>query len=139
MSAILSKHTGLRPLAMGDLQTLMEIERRAYPYPWTIGIFRDCLRVGYCCWCYERAGCIDGYGVMSVAVGEAHILNLTVRPEAQRQGIGARLMQHFMPLARRHNAKALLFPLYAMVQEGSDAGLRQRLLPGLQSALRLLP
>ena len=108
MSAILSKHTGLRPLAMGDLQTLMEIERRAYPYPWPIGIFRDCLRVGYWCWCYERAGCIDGYGVMSVAVGEAHILNLTVRPEAQRQGIGARLMQHFMPLARRHNAEVVM-------------------------------
>jgi ribosomal-protein-alanine N-acetyltransferase len=108
MSAILSKHTGLRPLAIGDLQMLMEIERRAYPYPWTIGIFRDCLRVGYCCWCYECEGCIEGYGVMSVAVGEAHILNLTVRPEAQRQGVGSRLMQHFLPLARRHNAEVVM-------------------------------
>ena len=101
MSAILADQGNIRPLTVADLPTLMGIEKRAYPYPWTLGIFRDCLRVGYCCWCYEREGRIDGYGVMSVAIGESHILNLTVRPEAQRQGIGARLMTHFLRLARR--------------------------------------
>ena len=108
MSAILADQNGMRPLTAGDLPALMEIEQRAYPYPWTLGIFRDCLRVGYCCWCYQRGGRIDGYGVMSVAVGESHILNLTVRPEAQRQGIGAKLMTHFMHLARRHNAEVVM-------------------------------
>lgn len=41
-------------------------------------------------------------------------------------------------LARQHNAKALLLPLYASVQEGGDAATRGRLLPGLASALRTL-
>ena len=41
---------------------------------------------------------------MSVAAGESHILNLTVRPESHRQGIGSKLMQHFLQLARRHDA-----------------------------------
>lgn len=41
-------------------------------------------------------------------------------------------------LARRHNAKALLLPLYAALQEGNDAEMRQRLAPGLSAALRTL-
>jgi len=105
MSAILAMQgSRIRPLAMADLDTVMDIESQAYAFPWTQGIFRDCLRVGYCCWCYENEGLIQGYGVMSVAAGESHILNLTVRPESQRQGIGGKLMKHFLQLARRHNA-----------------------------------
>ncbi|MCO6411816.1 MAG: ribosomal protein S18-alanine N-acetyltransferase [Thiogranum sp.] len=108
MSAILADQSRLRPLTPDDLDAIMEIEHRAYRFPWTAGIFRDCLRVGYCCWCYERNDRIEGYGVMSVAAGESHILNLTVRPESQRQGIGARLMRHFLQLARRHNADIVM-------------------------------
>ncbi len=42
-------------------------------------------------------------------------------------------------LARLHNAKALLLPLYASLQESGDADMRERLLPGLTAALRTLP
>ena len=98
----------LRPMSVDDLDAVMEIERRAYEYPWTPGIFRDCLRVGYCCWCCEGAEGIQGYGVMSVAAGESHILNLTVDPGLQRRGIGSRLMRHFMQLARRHGADTVM-------------------------------
>jgi ribosomal-protein-alanine N-acetyltransferase len=108
MSAILADQSRLRPLVVDDLEAIMEIESRAYRFPWTAGIFRDCLRVGYCCWCYERNDRIEGYGVMSVAAGESHILNLTVRPESQRQGIGEKLMRHFLQLARRHNADVVM-------------------------------
>jgi len=109
MSAILvDQGSRLRPLGVPDLDAVMAIEQRAYDFPWTKGIFRDCLRVGYCCWCYENDGCIEGYGVMSVAAGESHILNLTVRPESQRRGIGRKLMTHFLQLARRHNADVVM-------------------------------
>jgi ribosomal-protein-alanine N-acetyltransferase len=109
VSAILADQgSRLRPLMVTDLDAVMEIEQRAYDFPWTRGIFRDCLRVGYCCWCYERDDQIDGYGVMSVAAGESHILNLTVRPESQRQGIGRKLLTHFLQLARRHNADIVM-------------------------------
>ena len=93
---------------MADLDAVMEIESSAYDFPWTQGIFRDCLRVGYCCWCYEIDGLIQGYGVMSVAAGESHILNISVRPESQRQGIGSKLMKHFLQLARRHDADTVM-------------------------------
>ena len=97
-----------RPMREEDLDAVMAIEPRAYAHPWTRAIFKDCLRVGYNCWLYEREGDILAYGVMSVAVGEAHILNLTVRPESQGQGLGRKLLEHFLNLARRHNADLVL-------------------------------
>ena len=109
MSAILANQgAGIRPLTEADLDAVMEIEIRAYDFPWTQSIFRDCLRVGYCCWCCENEGIIQGYGVMSAAAGESHILNLTVHPESQRQGIGSKLLKHFLQLARRHGADTIM-------------------------------
>lgn len=109
MNAVVAGHgTRIRPLAVADLDAVMAIELRAYGFPWTLGIFRDCLRVGYCCWCYEVSGELLGYGVMSVAAGESHILNLTVDPEVQRQGVGTKLMKHFLQLACRHNADTVM-------------------------------
>jgi len=109
VSAILAdRGSTLRPMTLADLDAVMEIETRAYDFPWTQSIFRDCLRVGYCCWCYENEEMLLGYGVMSAAAGESHILNLTVHPESQRQGIGSKLMQHFQQLARRHGADTLM-------------------------------
>ncbi len=109
MSAILSdRGERLRPMTVDDLERVMAIEPLAYEFPWSEGIFRDCLRVGYCCWCYEENGELLGYGVMSVAAGESHILNLTVHPESQRRGIGRKLLNNFIQLARRHRADTLM-------------------------------
>lgn len=109
MSAILNDASyKLRPLVITDLDAVMSIENLAYAFPWTPGIFRDCLRVGYCCWCSTRGDVIQAYGVMSVAAGESHILNLTVNPQLQRQGLGERLLKHFLHLARRHHADMVM-------------------------------
>ena len=109
MSALLNQHgSQLRPLVITDLEAVMAIEVEAYQFPWTHGIFRDCMRVGYSCWCYVVDGVIEGYGVMSVAAGESHILNLTVQPQLRRRGIGERLLKQFLQLAQRHNADVIM-------------------------------
>ena len=41
----------------------------------------------------ERRWQVTGYGIMSVAAGEAHLLNLCVDRHAQRQGYGRRLLE----------------------------------------------
>jgi [ribosomal protein S18]-alanine N-acetyltransferase len=109
MSAMVNAPGGqFRPMSEADLADIMDIERRAYPYPWTQGILRDCIRVGYTCWLYEIEGVIHAYGVMSVAAGEAHVLNLCVRPESQGQGLGSKMLEQLIALARRHGADTLL-------------------------------
>ncbi|MEE9422853.1 MAG: ribosomal protein S18-alanine N-acetyltransferase [Gammaproteobacteria bacterium] len=109
MSAVFKQpDTRMRPLSLDDLNEIMEIEKRAYEFPWSAGIFSDCLRVGYCCWAYEENNQIIGYGVMSVAAGEAHILNLTVQPDSQRRGIGEKLIKQFVQLAQRYEVDMIL-------------------------------
>jgi len=89
--------TILRRMTVEDVEAVLEIENRAYPFPWTQGIFSDCLRVGYACWLLERktpqGTQILGYMVLSIAVGEMHILNICVDPKLQGQGIGRGLLE----------------------------------------------
>lgn len=98
----------LRPMVDADIPGIIAIEEGAYDFPWNEQIFRDCLRVGYACWVVERGGALDAYGVMSVGAGESHILNLCVRPIAQRQGLGSLLLGHLLELARKHRARTAL-------------------------------
>jgi ribosomal-protein-alanine N-acetyltransferase len=87
-----------------DVPAVMAVETAAYPFPWTEGIFRDCLRVGYCCWVALQAQEIVGYGVMSVAAGECHILNLCVHPDLRGRGLGRRMLRRLIAIGRAHNA-----------------------------------
>ncbi len=95
----------LRPMLDEDVAAVMAIEQRVYPHGWTEGIFHDCLRVQYSCWVLERQGEIIGYGIMSVAVGEAHILNVAVAPGCQGQGRGREMLMHLLQIGRRHGAE----------------------------------
>jgi ribosomal-protein-alanine N-acetyltransferase len=94
-----------RPMSEPDLREILEIECQSYDFPWSAGIFRDCLRVGYPCWILEGNWRIDAYGVMTVAIGEAHLLNLCVRPEARRLGYGRAMLHQLLKIANWHRAE----------------------------------
>jgi ribosomal-protein-alanine N-acetyltransferase len=105
MSAILKDPMlRLRPMREMDVEAVAAVEIEAYEFPWSAGIFLDCLRVGYCCWVCMLGRELVGYGVMSVAVGESHILNLCVRPDMQRKGLGRKLLEYLLGIARGHHA-----------------------------------
>jgi ribosomal-protein-alanine N-acetyltransferase len=93
----------LRPMREEDLPAVQAIEARAYEFPWSIGIFRDCLRADYPSWVMYDQGRIEGYFLMSIAAGEAHVLNVCVAPELQGQGHGRRLLQALVQVARGRN------------------------------------
>ncbi len=97
--------TLLRPMRVADLDVIMEIERRAYPFPWTQGIFNDCLRAAYPAWVLHEADVLIGYGVLSVAAGEAHVLNVCVDPVVQGRGHGRRLFRALIEIAQGHGAQ----------------------------------
>lgn len=106
MSALLNDPLlRLRPMREEDLPQVIAIEEAAYAFPWTLGIFQDCLRVGYCCWVISLGERVVGYGVLSVVLDESHILNLCIQPEWQRRGLGARLIQRLLSVAREHGAE----------------------------------
>lgn len=95
-----------------DVPIVMAIEAGAYDYPWTPGIFRDCLRAGYQCWVLELGDDffsrqILGYGVLSVASDEAHVLNVCIAREQQGQGHGRRVLRWLIDLARRQRVQRI--------------------------------
>ena len=109
MSALREPGIGrFRRMIHADLKEVLSIEKRAYEFAWTEGIFRDCIRVGYLCRVLDTPhGFIQAYGVMSAAVGEAHILNLCVRPELQGRGLSRQLLAHLLDMANDLEARTV--------------------------------
>ena len=91
-------------MRQADIDAVIGDRTARLPFPWTPGIFRDCLRVGHECWVLECRAGIIGYGVLSCAAGEAHVLNVCVAPEHQGHGHGRRLLRRLIDIARWHMA-----------------------------------
>jgi [ribosomal protein S18]-alanine N-acetyltransferase len=83
-----------------DIPMVVAVEKAAYQFPWSEGIFRDCLRVGYVCRVIDVAGELGGYGIMSVGAGEAHILNVCVRAEYRCRGFARKTLLYLLDRAR---------------------------------------
>jgi ribosomal-protein-alanine N-acetyltransferase len=90
-----------------DLPLVADIERRSYEFPWSHGVFRDCLLAGYQCIVLERDESVVGYGILSIAAGEAHILNLCVDPNYRSYGYGERLLDEILLLARAADVRQI--------------------------------
>jgi ribosomal-protein-alanine N-acetyltransferase len=111
----------IRPMSENDVSEVIAVERASYQFPWSEGIFRDCLRVGYVCRVVTINDAIIGYGVMSVGAGEAHILNLCIAESNRCRGVGRRLLSY-------------------LVERGAAAGMSEAFLevrPSNTSAIRL--
>ena len=92
--------TRLRTMIHDDLPLVSDIERRSYDFPWSHGVFRDCLLASYVCVVLERGEEIAGYAILSIAAGEAHILNLCVDRTFRALGYGTRLLNEILEHAR---------------------------------------
>jgi [ribosomal protein S18]-alanine N-acetyltransferase len=90
----------IRPMHELDVPVIVAIERAAYPFPWSEGIFRDCLRVGYVCRVVDIGGDMAGYGIMSVGAGEAHILNVCIAELYRGRGFARKVLQYLLDRAR---------------------------------------
>jgi [ribosomal protein S18]-alanine N-acetyltransferase len=90
----------IRPMHEMDIPMVVAVEKASYQFPWSEGIFRDCLRVGYVCRVLDVAGDMAGYGIMSVGAGEAHILNVCVRNEYRCRGFARKTLLYLMDRAR---------------------------------------
>ena len=94
MAAVLKPALEIRAMRRADLGRVADIEQASYRFPWTRGIFADCLRVGYRCYVLTSEGHIVGYAIVSMAMDESHLLNLCIAPELRRQGLARILLGH---------------------------------------------
>ncbi len=97
----------IRAMGHQDLAMVSDIERRSYEFPWSHGVFRDCLLAGYHCLVLERDGRVSGYGILSIAAGEAHILNLCVDPKHRSRGYGELLLDAILAQSRSASVREI--------------------------------
>ncbi len=119
---------GIRPMTEADVGQVFAIERASYQFPWSEGIFRDCLRVGYVCRVLSADGQVIGYGVMSVGAGEAHVLNLCVADEYRCRGLGRRMLAYLL----ERGAAAGMSEAFLEVRPSNTAAIRLYLAVGFE-------
>jgi ribosomal-protein-alanine N-acetyltransferase len=97
----------VRAMTHEDLSRVSDIERRSYEFPWSHGVFRDCLLAGYQCIVLERDGFVAGYSILSIAAGEAHILNICIDHPYRSLGFGERLLDDVLFRARSASVREI--------------------------------
>jgi ribosomal-protein-alanine N-acetyltransferase len=97
-----------RRMTLGDVERVMKIEQEVYEFPWSVKIFSDCIRVGYCCWLALQQQNIVGHAVISVAAGESHMLNLSISRRYQRKGFGRQFIEFLVQQAQAKQAQTML-------------------------------
>ena len=105
------------PMTVADLERVLAIEAAAYSHPWTRGNFVDSLAAGYLAWLrLDAAGRCIGYCVAMPGFEEMHLLNITVAPAWQGQGLG-RLM---LGALAAHARELGLASLWLEVRQGNQ-------------------
>jgi ribosomal-protein-alanine N-acetyltransferase len=96
----------MRSMQVTDLVRVMDIETLAYPFPWSLSLFKDCLRVGYTAEVLALEQII-AYGFMSIAASEAQILNLCVDPKWHGSGYGLQMLEHLLDIANQKGVQSV--------------------------------
>lgn len=125
----------LRSLVVEDVPAVHCIEVAATPDPWSESLFADELSEGGAerYWLVAEAmdGSLVGFGGLLFVADDAHIMNLAVDPDLQRQGIAAHLLSALLLEAgdrgitaatlevRASNAAALgLYRTFGFIESG---------------------
>jgi ribosomal-protein-alanine N-acetyltransferase len=104
-----------RRMTEADLDAVLKIEYAAFSHPWTRGIFLDGLK-SYEIWLMFEGDQQVGHGVINVIIDEAHLLNITVKPESQGRGLGLLLLDRLMKRAYELNGRECFLELRASNQ-----------------------
>jgi len=86
----------IRDLTSAELDGVMAIEEASFPTAWSRALFEEeigrrfsdaIVVVG------EPGGTVDGYAICWTIGEESHLLNIAVRPDARKKGIGRSLLR----------------------------------------------
>jgi [ribosomal protein S18]-alanine N-acetyltransferase len=136
VSEILSKEPSevareirVRRLAYSDLPSVISIERRSFPTPWSLAMFvLELSKPSGICLAATAGDELLGYLVCSRYDQVWHLMNVAVAPERRRSGVAGRLISHLFEEARGE----LPFTLEVRVSNGEAIAMYERF--GFRSA-----
>lgn len=109
-----------RPMVDGDIVTVLDIERRTYPEPWSEGVFRDELRQPSRVYLVaEVEGELIGFAGLMLVAEDAHVTTLAVDNAIRQRGVGTRLMLELVAAGLDRGARNLTLEVRA-TNEGAQ-------------------
>jgi ribosomal-protein-alanine N-acetyltransferase len=90
-----------------DMLELLKVEESSQVAPWSEAAFSRCFEAGYPGWCIENDDKIVGFILLSLTLGECHILNLCISPTHQRRGHGYHLLTYALVWAKEQGASVV--------------------------------
>jgi [ribosomal protein S18]-alanine N-acetyltransferase len=105
MVAVIKPVIQVRAMRAEDLAMVSAMENISYDFPWSAGIFADCVKAGHPCWVLCVDADIAGYGILSMGAGEAHVLNICIGPDYRGRGLGRHLLGRLLDIARWNGAE----------------------------------
>ena len=96
------------PAQTEHVAAMVRNETRSYAFPWTEGVFRDCIAGPQVCWvAVDDRDTVIGHAVFSVAVSEAHLLNICITRDQQGYGYGRAFLNFVLRELKRAGAEVL--------------------------------
>ncbi len=104
-----------------DLDEIVALENRAYPFPWKRNILLAEIHGQSFSYAYvarlhannRTSGSLIGYIFFWLVADEIHILNVAIDPDYQRKGLGTALMEFATGFGLEHGATKLLLEVRA--------------------------
>jgi ribosomal-protein-alanine N-acetyltransferase len=113
MSARKSDLYNFLPMDINYLTKVYELELESYDFPWTKEILRDCILYKYDSFVVVLNDNLVGYIISKIAYPETHILNLTVKKNFRKKGIGKDLIELIISDARLRNSENIILEVRA--------------------------
>ena len=118
----------LRRLEMRDLDRIEEIEREAYPTPWSRSMFAGELAKpsSICLGAFDtESDVLVGYLIISRYVDAWHVMNIAVAPSERRRGIAQHLLERLFELTANDSRRG--YTLEVRVSNANAIRLYERL------------
>lgn len=119
----------VRRLAYSDLPTVISIERRSFPAPWSLAMFvLELSKPSGICLAAIEGERLVGYLVCSRYDRVWHLMNVAVAPERRRRGVASRLISRLV----EESGQELPFTLEVRISNREAIAMYERL--GFRSA-----
>ena len=96
------------PMDIKNLNKIYNLELESYDYPWTKEILRDCILYKYDSFAVFFNENLVGYVIAKITYPETHVLNLTVKKNFRKKGIGKSLIELIISEARLRSSENIL-------------------------------
>jgi ribosomal-protein-alanine N-acetyltransferase len=111
----------IEPAKAEDIDRIVEIENRAYPFPWSRKLLLEEIHGKDFSYVYvarllspvAEKRSIIGYHYFWLVADEVHILNIAVEPEYQRTGCGRQLLQFALDFGEEQGARSAFLEVRA--------------------------